>query len=117
MCWAGQGGSSAAPSPHTPLPRSATKILTHADHFGMIRTAQRRFAPTVIGITRNSDRHQIGMRDRHRRNTQLLTFLLPLMPDEAVQRLSELHTPPERGILPKLEEALNYNGIPTTSVV
>jgi hypothetical protein len=36
----------------------------------MIRTAQRRFAPTVIGITRNSDRHQIGMSDRHRRNTQ-----------------------------------------------
>ena len=69
MCWAGQGGSNAAPSPRTPLPRSATKILTHADHFGMIRTAQRRFAPTVIGITRNSDRHQIGMRDRHRRNT------------------------------------------------
>src|ERR1019366_740657 len=25
---------------------------------------------TVIGITRNSDRHQIGMSDRHRRNTQ-----------------------------------------------
>jgi hypothetical protein len=37
----------------------------------MIRTAQRRFAPTVIGITRNSDRHQIGMSDRHRRNTHL----------------------------------------------
>src|SRR5436309_3059257 len=38
----------------------------------MIRTAQRRFAPTVIGITRNSDRHQIGMSDRHRRNTQAI---------------------------------------------
>lgn len=35
----------------------------------MIKRAQRRFAPTVIGITRNSDRHQIGMSDRHRRNT------------------------------------------------
>ena len=56
-------------APHPP-PRSATKQLTDADHFGMIRTAQRRFAPTVIGITRNSDRHQIGMSDRHRRNTQ-----------------------------------------------
>src|SRR5207244_37116 len=53
----------------TPLPRSTTKLLTDADHFSMIRTAQRRFAPTVIGITRNSDRHQIGMCDRHRRNT------------------------------------------------
>jgi site-specific recombinase XerC len=37
----------------------------------MIRTAQRRFAPTVIGITRNSDRHQFGMSDRLRRNPQL----------------------------------------------
>jgi hypothetical protein len=27
----------------------------------MIRTAQRRFAPTVIGITRNRDRHRIGI--------------------------------------------------------
>ena len=27
----------------------------------MIRVAQRRFAPTVIGITRNGDRHQIGI--------------------------------------------------------
>jgi hypothetical protein len=38
----------------------------------MIRTAQRRFAPTAIGITRNSDRHQIGIGDRLRRNTHLL---------------------------------------------
>jgi hypothetical protein len=37
----------------------------------MIRTAQRRFAPTVFGITRNSDRHQIGIGDRLRRNTQM----------------------------------------------
>ena len=37
----------------------------------MIRTAQRRFAPTVIGITRNSDRHQFGISDRLRRNPQL----------------------------------------------
>ena len=37
----------------------------------MIRTAQRRFAPTAIGITRNSDRHQIGISDRLRRNPQL----------------------------------------------
>src|ERR1039458_3926658 len=58
------------PAPPPPLSSSATKSLTDADHFGMIRTAQRRFAPTVIGITRNSDRHQIGMSDRHRRNTQ-----------------------------------------------
>jgi hypothetical protein len=36
----------------------------------MIRTAQRRFAPTAIGITRNSDRHQIGISDRLRRNPQ-----------------------------------------------
>jgi hypothetical protein len=35
----------------------------------MIRTAQRRFAPTVFGITRNSDRHQLGIGDRLRRNT------------------------------------------------
>jgi hypothetical protein len=27
----------------------------------MIKVAQRRFAPTVIGITRNGDRHQIGI--------------------------------------------------------
>jgi hypothetical protein len=27
----------------------------------------------VIGITRNSDRHQIGMSDRHRRNTHKVT--------------------------------------------
>ena len=63
-------------APH-PLPRSAraaTKRLTDADHFSMIRTAQRRFAPTVIGITWNGDRHQIGMSDRHRRNTQFTRF-------------------------------------------
>jgi predicted DNA-binding transcriptional regulator AlpA len=36
----------------------------------MIRTAQRRFAPTVIGIPRNGDRHQIGIGDRLRRNPQ-----------------------------------------------
>src|ERR1039458_4425171 len=60
------------PAPPPPLSSSATKSLTDADHFGMIRTAQRRFAPTVIGITRNSDRHQIGMSDRHRRNTHTL---------------------------------------------
>jgi hypothetical protein len=67
---AGQGGSNAAPSPRTPLPGSTTKTLTDADHSSMIRNALRRFAPTVIGITRNGDRHQIGMSDRHRRNTQ-----------------------------------------------
>jgi hypothetical protein len=50
-----------------------TKTLTDADHFSMIRNAQRRFAPTVIGITRNGDRHQIGMCDRHRRNAQHLS--------------------------------------------
>src|ERR1022692_3761485 len=66
----GRGGGGRAPPPPPPLSSSATKSLTDADHFGMIRTAQRRFAPTVIGITRNSDRHQIGMSDRHRRNTQ-----------------------------------------------
>jgi len=50
-------------TPH-PSPRSAaesTKGLTDADHSRMIRLAQRRFAPTVIGITRNGDRHQIGI--------------------------------------------------------
>src|ERR1039458_4047456 len=70
----GRGGGEPPPQPPRPAPppplsSSATKSLTDADHFGMIRTAQRRFAPTVIGITRNSDRHQIGMSDRHRRNT------------------------------------------------
>src|ERR1019366_4999295 len=38
------------PAPPPPLSSSATKSLTDADHFGMIRTAQRRFAPTVIDI-------------------------------------------------------------------
>src|ERR1035438_4987552 len=68
----GQGAQTPPPrpAPPPPLSSSATKSLTDADHFGMIRTAQRCFAPTVIGITRNSDRHQIGMSDRHRRNTQ-----------------------------------------------
>ena len=61
QCWAGQGDSNADPSPRTPLPGSHTKHLTDADHFSMIETAQRRFAPTVIGILRNSDRHQIGI--------------------------------------------------------
>ena len=37
----------------------------------MINTAQRRFAPMVIGIDWNGDRHQIGISDRHRWNTQL----------------------------------------------
>src|ERR1035441_5631239 len=72
----GQGAQTPPPrpAPPPPLSSSATKSLTDADHFGMIRTAQRRFAPTVIGITRNSDRHQIGMSDRHRRNTQISPF-------------------------------------------
>ena len=35
----------------------------------MIITAQRRFAPMVIGIDWNTDRHQIGISDRHRWNT------------------------------------------------
>src|ERR1035438_8051050 len=68
------------PAPPPPLSSSATKSLTDADHFGMIRTAQRRFAPTVIGITRNSDRHQIGMSDRHRRNTHRVPYLHPAHP-------------------------------------
>src|ERR1039457_5509382 len=76
----GQGAQTPPPrpAPPPPLSSSATKSLTDADHFGMIRTAQRRFAPTVIGITRNSDRHQIGMSDRHRRNTQLLQAMIPI---------------------------------------
>jgi hypothetical protein len=37
----------------------------------MINTVQRRFAPMVIGIDWNGDRHQIGISDRHRWNTQL----------------------------------------------
>jgi hypothetical protein len=36
----------------------------------MISTAQRRFAPMVIGIDWNPDRHQIGISDRHRWNPQ-----------------------------------------------
>jgi hypothetical protein len=35
----------------------------------MMNTAQRRFAPMVIGMDRNTDRHQFGMSDRHRWNT------------------------------------------------
>jgi len=35
------------------------------DHLRMTRVAHRRFAPTVIGITRNGDRHQIGIANRH----------------------------------------------------
>src|ERR1039457_1475313 len=74
----GQGAQTPPPrpAPPPPLSSSATKSLTDADHFGMIRTAQRRFAPTVIGITRNSDRHQIGMSDRHRRNRQRRRLLM-----------------------------------------
>jgi len=34
----------------------------------MISTVQRRFAPMVIGIDWNPDRHQIGISDRHRWN-------------------------------------------------
>ncbi len=35
----------------------------------MMSTVQRRFAPMVIGIDWNPDRHQIGISDRHRWNT------------------------------------------------
>jgi hypothetical protein len=38
----------------------------------MISAAQRRFAPMVIGIDWNPDRHQIGISDRHRWNTQAM---------------------------------------------
>src|SRR4051812_27821217 len=65
-----RGFSGRAGTPRTPLPGSTAKRLTDADHFCMIRTAQRRFAPTVFGITPNSDRHKIGIGDRLRRNTQ-----------------------------------------------
>ena len=48
----------------------------------MISTAQRRFAPMVIGIDRNRDRHQIGISDRHRWNTQMLgPMMQPLLED------------------------------------
>src|ERR1035438_8940662 len=76
----GQGAQTPPPrpAPPPPLSSSATKSLTDADHFGMIRTAQRRFAPTVIGITRNSDRHQIGMSDGHGLNiTRAFGLALP----------------------------------------
>src|SRR3954447_197286 len=66
-----RGFSGRAGTPRTPLPGSTAERLTDADHFCMIRTAQRRFAPTVFGITRNSDRHQLGIGDRLRRNTHL----------------------------------------------
>src|SRR5436309_9875152 len=49
------------------------------NHFRMIETARRRFAPTGLGITRNSDRHQIGIGDRHRRNTQQANFEAKLL--------------------------------------
>lgn len=42
----------------------------------MICTVQRRFAPMVIGIDWNPDRHQIGISDRHRWNTQTLYMSL-----------------------------------------
>jgi hypothetical protein len=62
------------PTPRpAPLPGSYTKSLTDADHFSMIETAQRRFAPTVIDILRISDRHQFGMSDRLRRNPQSIS--------------------------------------------
>jgi len=49
---AGRGkGAHAAPSPHIPLPGSKPIGLTNADHLPMIRTVQRRFAPTAISIT------------------------------------------------------------------
>ena len=80
-------GSNAAPSPRTPLPGSITKRLTDADHFSMIRNAQRRFAPTVIGITRNGDRHQIGMCDRHRRNAQFPKLLKTLQVELNLRKL------------------------------
>jgi hypothetical protein len=35
--------------------------LTDADHFSMMRTAQRRFAPMVIAIFRIGGRHQFGI--------------------------------------------------------
>jgi hypothetical protein len=52
----------------------------------MIRTAQRRFAPTAIGITRNSDRHQFGMSDRLRRNPHPGSVLF--FPNQLVPRQS-----------------------------
>jgi hypothetical protein len=65
---AGRGKGSQTPTPRPAPPGSHTKSLTDADHFSMIDTAQRRFAPTVIDILRNCDRHQFGMSDRLRRN-------------------------------------------------
>jgi hypothetical protein len=70
QCRAGQWGSNTAASPRTPLPWSNTWRLTDADRFSMMSATQRRFTPTAIGITRNSDRHQFGTSDRHRRNPQ-----------------------------------------------
>ena len=74
------------PSPRTPLPGSTAKRLTDADHFCMIRTAQRRFAPTVFGINRNSDRHQIGIGDRLRRNTHCRFQTDCLAKEDAIQK-------------------------------
>ena len=46
----GKGAQTPPPRPAPPSPAQTAKRLTDADHFSMIRTAQRRFAPTVIGI-------------------------------------------------------------------
>jgi hypothetical protein len=37
---AGQGGSNAAPSPHTPTPRSNTTRLTRRGHFRIMKQAR-----------------------------------------------------------------------------
>ena len=66
----GKGAQTPPPRPAPLLPGSTTKGLTDADHSSIIRTAQRRFAPTAIGILRNRDRHHFGISDRHRRNPQ-----------------------------------------------
>src|ERR1017187_2850446 len=89
----GQGAQTPPPrpAPPPPLSSSATKSLTDADHFGMIRTAQRRFAPTGIGITRNRDRHQIGMSDRHPRNSP---------PEDPCPRTELAPLSPRRGLVP-----------------
>jgi hypothetical protein len=65
----------------------------------MIRTTQRRFAPTVIGITRNSDRHQIGMSDRHRRNTQLILNSKNRNLESTLTKLTSEDTPTDAEIL------------------
>jgi hypothetical protein len=38
--WAGQGGSNAAPSPHTPTPRSHTESLTQHGQFRIMKQAR-----------------------------------------------------------------------------